>query len=120
MRRTLPFVLWTLLASPAVAAPETSPLEAAYQREYAYLQAEKQALLEQKAQLRRDATARVQRAEQALANAQADVLATASRRDALEDDLFQTSRAQEDRDLAVDRVDGTLVRAAASLTESRG
>lgn len=106
-------LLLTLLT--ANAAPETSPLEAAYQREYAYLQAERQALLDQQAQLEREAGTRIQRAEQALATAQADVLGMAARRDAVEDDLFQTSRAQESRDLAVDRVDGTLVRAAASL-----
>ena len=102
-----------LFASLALGAPDA--LDAAYQREYAYLQAELQALQEQQTRLQQDSERRVREAQAELADVKSRVLARSAQRNAVEDELFQASVASENRTAASDRVDGLLVRAEATL-----
>ncbi len=120
--RTLPWATGccavAMLASPVYAAPaEPGPLEAAYQREYAYLQAEIEALETQQRALRNERQSLVAKGEQELANTQAEVLALTSRRTALEDSLASLERGLASSREGVDRVENTLVQAAASVPD---
>ncbi|MCB9676888.1 MAG: MotA/TolQ/ExbB proton channel family protein [Alphaproteobacteria bacterium] len=105
-------VLLSLLAH-----AEPGPLDAAYQREYAYLQAEITALQGQREALRAERERRVGQAERDLTAASAEVLELTARRSAVEDALAEIERGLETSREGVDRVESTLVRAAASVPD---
>ena len=110
--------LLPLLGTAVHAAPtDPGPLEAAYQREYAYLSAEIEALEAQKRALTTERGTLVARGERELAGAQADVLALTARRTALEDVLAGLERGLASSREGVDRVENTLVQAAASVPD---
>jgi biopolymer transport protein ExbB len=120
--RSLPFATGccaaAMLCGPVQAAPtEPGPLEAAYQREYAYLQAEVEALQTQRRSLQNERDSLVAEGERELANTQAEVLALTARRTALEESLASLERGLASSREGVDRVENTLVQAAASVPD---
>ena len=78
-----------LLALLGTAHAQSAPaeLELAYQREFAYLQAEKQALTERRQALEGEESSRSQKAEGALGSLQARLLSLQTRREQLEASL---------------------------------
>lgn len=81
-------VLFTALAL----AEPTSNLEAAYQKEYAYLRAEREELRGRLAELQADAKSRVREAESGLDEAQARLVSRARSADRQEDELDRLER----------------------------
>ncbi|MEZ4323022.1 MAG: MotA/TolQ/ExbB proton channel family protein [Myxococcota bacterium] len=106
-----------MIALLALAFADPGPLDAAYQREYAYLQAEIEALNTQRRGLADEQARRISEGERALSAAQAEVLDLTARRTALEDALSELERGVETSREGVDRVESTLVRATSSLPD---
>lgn len=104
-----------MIAWIALAAAQPDALELAYQREYAYLVAERDALNERQRRLDAEQRERVAALTTEVASVQAGLLRAARAREALEDELFTVSNAVEARGTAEDRVSGILLRAADTL-----
>ncbi|MDP2309460.1 MAG: MotA/TolQ/ExbB proton channel family protein [Pseudomonadota bacterium] len=102
------------LAQDAPAAP-SGTLEAAYQKEYAYLLAEKQELAGRVAEVERDSAERIAAADEELADLQAKLVATGRRADRAEDDFDALEREASTMDDAEALLDTTLRQAAETL-----
>jgi len=103
------------LLGTAVAQSGPEELELAYQREFAYLQAEKQALLQRSSALEAEETTRARQAESTLGSLQGKLLGLQTRREGLEDALDAAQRDAEGADEATDLVESTLFQAQSTL-----
>lgn len=108
-----------MIALLSLAFADPGALDAAYQREYAYLQAEASALKAQREALVVQRTQKVAEAEAALARAQAEVLALTTRHQRAEDVLAEAQRGIDAASEGLDRVEGALVQASASLPDTK-
>jgi len=104
-----------MIALLSLAFAEPGPLDAAYQREYAYLSAEIAALNTQRDTLAQQRQQLLGERRAALASTGAEVLDLAARRTAAEDQLAQLERSLDSAREGVDRVESTLVQAGSSL-----
>jgi len=106
-----------LLALLGTAHAQSAPaeLELAYQREFAYLQAEKQALTERRRALEGEESSRSRQAEGALGSLQAKLLSLQSRREQLEESLDAAQRDADGATEAADLVESTLFQAQSTL-----
>jgi biopolymer transport protein ExbB len=111
--------LLTLFSSVGLAqdAPvdTSAALLAAYQREFAYLQAEKTALQQRRTELRTDATQRIRRAEASLDGLQARLLALESEGDRTERRLSELEDAAEAASDAAELISSTVSQAGEAL-----
>ncbi len=105
----------SLLLGLAFAQSAPQDLELAYQREFAYLQAEKQALVERSQALDAEESRRTQQADSKLASLQGKLLALQTRREGLEESLDAAQRDADGASEAVDLVESTLFQAQSTL-----
>ncbi len=103
------------LAQDAPSAP-SGTLEAAYQKEYAYLLAEKQELAARVAEVERDSAARIAAADAQLADLQRRLVATSREADRAEDDFDALEREASSMD-DTEALLGTTIRQAAETLE---
>ena len=111
----LPMLFAALLGTVGTAQAQQSELEVAYQREFAYLQAEKQTLESRLSGLDSEARKRVRDAENELATLQSRLLALRSRVAGQEELLSSAMRESDQVAAAQDLIRATLFQAASSL-----
>ena len=109
-----------LLGAPALAqeAPQvdtSAALQAAYQKEFAYLKAEKQALQERRRALTTDGQQRIRKAEAGIDGLSARLLALESRGDEAEQRLSELEDAAIAASEAADLIDSTVSQAGEAL-----
>ena len=97
MRAWMLVALWagSALAAEPAPAPADRVLELAYQKEYAFLEAEKRALAERKAAVERENTTGLARAQGQLAATQSEVLALGQEAEQLAEALREAQQASE-------------------------
>jgi len=104
----------SLLLLTLVAGAE--PLDAAYQREYAYLAAERTALESRLEQLEQDNVAALETLTNDVAGLEGQLLSASAAADVAEDLLLATDRAADGSSDASDALGSTLVQASSSLS----
>lgn len=116
--RTLTMVLvtsFTLLGATWATAQDQAALDAAYKREFAFLEAERSALEQRIRDLDARAAKTVAEAEEELATLQGKVMGAALEADRLADQLMQTETQAETAQEGGDVLAGMLTQAAAAL-----
>lgn len=104
-----------LIATLAWANPEGGALEAAYQKEFAYLKAEKEELLRRRQQQQAEAQQRVSAAEAELDRLQGRLVSLTRRADQAEDDFSELDRQTTAMDDAQSLLASTLGQASETL-----
>lgn len=105
-----------LIAGLALGAPSGGSLEAAYQKEHAYLAAERTELVERTGELDRESAARVRAAEAELEALQGKLVSTARRADLAEDEFDKLEREASAFADAQSILDTTLSQAGETLS----
>lgn len=105
-----------LMAGLALGAPSGGSLETAYQKEHAYLAAERTELVERTGELDRESAARVRAAEAELEALQGKLVSTARRADLAEDEFDKLEREASAFADAQSILDTTLSQAGETLS----
>ncbi len=105
-----------LLPSPAAADDPSAGLDAAYQKEFAYLQAEKAALQARLAEVEAQARSRIGAAEAELAGREARLRSLVASTERTEDVLVALERSADNAGERADRLRSTLDQATATLS----
>ncbi|MFT5684032.1 MAG: biopolymer transport protein ExbB [Myxococcota bacterium] len=111
-------LLLTALLAAAQDTPTTTPaaLQAAYQKEFAYLKAEKQALSQRRTELTTDGIQRVRKSETSIDGLQARLLALEGEGDRTETRLGALEDASIAAEEAADLIDSTVSQAGEALS----
>lgn len=104
-----------LLASSGASAQEPGPLEAAYQKEFAFLAAEKKALTARLAELQSGRAAKIAASEAELTKLESSYIAIGLRGDRLDEKLDELDREADGAAEASEALGGTLMAARTTL-----
>ena len=116
MPRAIPLILvFSLFGAPVAQAEESSALDAAYQKEFAYLVAEKRALESRLSQIRSDSAAAIAASESELERLEARSISAGLDLERQETLLENIDREVEGMAEASEALDATLVAAKATL-----